>query len=270
MIGVGPHWPKGEEMCSFLLIGSAVDPQIKAKIVAKKFIELGSLLPKSRTAKSNVNMQYNQETTNFEFSSAKTKEPNNITEWVFLFHIYMGIYIAAHPSEAISMLTYMNKIIDMQKEEPYTYYWRTFDETFRRFKAGCHGAPWHIIHPNLAGDARSEYIRNAPQNSQNSGTNSYRGRGGFSRGGQGQGRGRGRGVPAHVPKFDSLCRHFNEGHCPYVKCKFQHKCSNCNYNHPLLLCRKAGGSSAAGAASFSSPVTTAAGVQAPKAQPKAK
>ncbi len=64
------------------------------------------------------------------------------------------------------MLTYMNKIIDMQKEEPFTYYWRTFDETFRRFKAGCQGAPWHIIHPNVAGDARSEYIRNAPQNSQ--------------------------------------------------------------------------------------------------------
>ena len=176
----------------------------------------------------------------------------------------MSVYLSAHPKETLQMLHYMNRIADLHRREPHTYYWRAYDATFRRLKSDYKDASWHVIHQNVGDDARSELLRDnqSPnymyQNNNRGfrgGRAGGRGRGGFNNMGRGQQAGRGGG---------KTCNHFNDGHCPYPRCTFQHVCSNCKYNHPLIMCRKAqAGSNAA--------VSTPPAINAPpKVAPVAK
>ncbi len=57
----------------------------------------------------------------------------------------------------------------MQKEEPNTYIWRHFDESFRKMREGCKGdpLPWLIHHPQSISNAKLAYYRSISQQRTN-------------------------------------------------------------------------------------------------------
>ncbi len=242
LMGVGPNCKSGDFYNSFMLAGAYVDPKIKSKIIAGDYVELSSLAPKDETPAS-LSMQFaNDDPNQVNFTPSKTcRKPASLAEWNYLFFAYASIYLPHHPEEGAQIVTYMQRIADMQKDEPNTYIWRQFDESFRKMREGCKGdpLPWHIHHPQCISNAKSAYYRSLSQQRSNTNTNSNtntRG-GGYSgrRGGQGGGRGGFQGQNRR--RFANLCDKYNEGSCTFQKCKFTHLCSICRGVHPATHCK---------------------------------
>ncbi len=102
--------------------------------MGKEYIDLALLMNKEDPL-DKVNMQVNKNDPNqFAFLANRTRKITSISEWHYLMGIYVTIYIQAHPEEGPELVTYMNRIYDMWREEPNTYIWRTFDEEFRKGK----------------------------------------------------------------------------------------------------------------------------------------
>ena len=67
--------------------------KLKSKIVAKEFVEFSTLFPTSHSSYSPVNVEYNSETVNSRCTPTKSKDPGNINEWQYLFHIYVCVFV---------------------------------------------------------------------------------------------------------------------------------------------------------------------------------
>ncbi len=148
MMGIGPHCPRGDALSGYSLAGAKLDNKIKRKIWNLDYVELATLLPRTE-AEPRVSMFMDKvDPSAVGFTSTKTKKTATVAEWNYLFSINTSVYLTKYPEEGSQMVTYMNKIHDMYLADPHTYFWRTFDEEFRRFKKLCKEMPWHVFPPN--------------------------------------------------------------------------------------------------------------------------
>ncbi|MCP3890951.1 MAG: hypothetical protein GY702_19070 [Desulfobulbaceae bacterium] len=238
LLGVGPNCRSGDYYNAFMLAGSSVDPKIRSKIIAGEYVELSLLAPKDETPASLQMSFLEDEENQINFSAAKSKKPATLAEWSYLFYSYASIYLPHHPNEAAQLVTYMQRIADMHKEEPNTYIWRFFDEHFRRMREGCKEdpLPWHIHHPQTISNAKAAYFRSLSKAKSNQSAYSYSRKGAQTGGNRGRGRGRGQGQ-GQQNRSGNLCNRYNEGTCTFSPCKFTHLCSICRGVHPAINCK---------------------------------
>ncbi len=221
MLGVSSQSDKGDFLNSYMLCGFNLDTKIKAKIVAKEYVELATLWDQDECP-ARVNMSVsNDDHTQLSFMAAKPREPASIYEWSHLFYVYATVYASYHPKEAGSLFSYMRRIQDMQKDNPTTYIWRIYDVKFRQAKAKFHELPWHIIISPMQGDAKSAYFRGLANKKDKKPAGNTR----F-------------GTPTTVKRrVKNSCDRWNGGSCTNQKCRFLHVCANCGRgSHTVLTC----------------------------------
>ncbi len=159
MLGIGPASQGGDFMNSYLLLGTNLDPKLKAKIIAGEYVEKSALWDQDE-APAKVNMSLSQdEETQMSFTAAKPRDPATLSEWSYLFFVYASVYGSYRPDEASGMFMYMRRIADLHRDYPSTYIWRIYDVKFRKAKAACQLIPWHVTINQMQSDARSAYYR---------------------------------------------------------------------------------------------------------------
>ncbi len=122
----------------------------------------------------------------------------------------------------------------MQKEEPNTYIWRQFDESFRKMREGCKGdpLPWHIHHPQCISNANRLITDLFPSSILIPtlavvvilGVEEAKvGEGGVFR--------------VKTEEGSQICDKYNDGSCTFQKCKYTHLCANCRGVHSATHCK---------------------------------
>ena len=203
----------------FLVLGSTLDPKIKAKIWEGVYVELGGLSSPTDPTVS-VAVSHDGQQPSVSLTPVKAKPPGNIIEWLRLFATYMCVYLQTHASEAPSMLTYMVNILDMHRRHG-GFAWRVYDERFRRVRALAPSMPWHVTNWDLAMDAVQTVVVRQSDTLQQP-----------FRFGQ-----RPNQQPARGPS--AVCFAYNgTGKCGRTACHFAHVCANCGRKgHPRIACR---------------------------------
>ena len=107
--------PTGEHQAvtPFLVLGSTLEPKIRAKIWEGAYVELGALAssePAVAVAVSNTGQQ-----PSISLTTVRARPPGNILEWLRRFATYAAVYLERHAAEAPSVLTYMVSIVDMHR-----------------------------------------------------------------------------------------------------------------------------------------------------------
>ncbi|MCP4262982.1 MAG: hypothetical protein GY774_36540 [Planctomycetes bacterium] len=215
----------GDVLSTFLLDGSLLDSKTKSKIWSGEFVELGAMIPKNHL-KPKVDMNYAAGAGNqISFTPTQAKQPASFQEWVSWFSIYCSVYTERYPESAPQLFSYINKVLELYRDEPNTYIWRSYDELFRRIKSMCPSLRWHIVHPEIIRKARSEFERLTFAKRRNEAS--------------GRGKPFKRNASSSDPKVGSTgtCNIFNEGKvCPFKNCRYSHVCSSCKGQHTKVQC----------------------------------
>ena len=134
--------PTGEHQAvtPFLVLGSTLEPKIRAKTWEGAYVELGALAssePAVAVAVSNTGQQ-----PSISLTTVRARPPGNILEWLRRFATYAAVYLERQATEAPSVLTYMVSIVDMHRRHG-AFAWCVYDEKFRRVRVRwcrlCHG-----------------------------------------------------------------------------------------------------------------------------------
>ncbi len=208
---------------NMLLEGSFVDSKLKNKIWLKEYVELGSLVSRNEL-QSRVNLNTLPGSIHqLSFLPTAAKQPANFNEWTHWFSIFSSIYAERYPEESSEMFSYISRIYDLYREEPYTYNWRTYDELFRQVKSSNKDYSWMTPIPDLYRKAKSIQERITQQGKKR-----------FDRNPRAQ---RTSTVTSSATRGQGTCNLFNESrNCPYRKCKYAHKCVVCQGAHPKSQC----------------------------------
>ncbi len=132
-------------------------------------------------------------------------------------------------------MTYMDKIFTLSLEKPISYFWRIYDENFRRMRAllpkRAEDMPWHITLEQVLRESREAAATNKLSagngfrqfyNSPNSNNN--------------------RNGNSNVQASNNTCNDYNnkDKGCTRNVCRYVHRCKKCNrMNHPAFRCRVA-------------------------------
>ncbi len=154
LLGNEANLNDGNFFIGMFIEGVTVDSKIKDKIWKGAFVELGSLAPRTDVP-SRVNFNYVQGSqAQLAFTPSRVKQPANVLEWLNWFCIYSSIYTQRFATASPKMFSYVNRIFELQREEPTTFIWRHYDELFRRIKARFPKLPWQIINSQILRQAK--------------------------------------------------------------------------------------------------------------------
>ena len=214
----GPR--QGESaMTPFLILGATLDPKIKAIIWAHQFIDLGSL-----TATTEPTLSWSFDPRSQlplpHVTPGKVTPVTTMAHWLRAFSTYTSVYVERYPAEAPAMLTYMMRIMEMQKRHG-GMAWRTYDENFRRIHALMPSLPWQTTNWDLAMDAVHGDATKTAQSSSQLPFRQHRQYTG--------------------PARPSLCFIWNNsGRCNNKQCSYKHACSVCGKSgHGKITCYSA-------------------------------
>lgn len=216
---------EGDVLSSFLLAGSVVEPRIRAKILNREYIDLGTLIPRNESSQG-LNIACAQGyTSQISLTPSRPRQPPNIFEWANWFSTFASIYTQKYEHEAPQLFTYIQRIFGLSRTYQGVFVWRVYDEKFRRLKQFSVSLPWHILDQNILHEALTVSTSQAKNNSnpqtkkpQNQGQNQN------SRPGERTG----------------YCYSFNKtSGCPRPvnNCQYKHQCSKCSRGaHPAYRC----------------------------------
>jgi hypothetical protein len=228
---------EGEDMMSdYLILGALIAPKIKAKIWKGEYVDLTTLGEGKDQA---VSVAVNKNDSLIRLTQSNPNPPGNIHEWLRLFATYAAVYVQAFPEQAAAIMSYMIRILDMQRSYG-GLIWRSYDEKFRKVKGKCQKLPWHVVNWQIA----LPCINMVPGTSGNKGQalnkRPFRDQPGTSAQGQASGQ---TGKKSRIPR--GYCFKYDKsGSCPTKDCKFNHLCSICGgKGHNRHKCPQKGNSS---------------------------
>jgi hypothetical protein len=134
---------------------------------------------------------------------------SSIFEWLRLFGTYAAVFLAARPTLAPSMMTYMVRIVDLNKKYG-GWVWREYDIRFRQMKAVVareEDLPWHKTEVTALLDCVHAFASAGP--APRSAQQPFRA--------QQQGRSK-----------TNVCYDYNnQDGCQREHCRYRHACSTC-------------------------------------------
>lgn len=154
-------------------LGAAISQNVKGKILADEFINLGQLISPQVDDYSVAIVHDALHVT----QSQKSKGIFSIDQWSQAFTIYSAIYIEKFPEQAQALLRYAFLIRDMAKSYR-GYAWRTYDEAFRQARPVTKW-PWDQLCHELFMRAVSTSIFNWNTGQGSSGYHNLRGFGSY-------------------------------------------------------------------------------------------
>ena len=149
----------------------------------------------------------------------------SIHTWTSAFMIYASIMLEKLSSKGLELIKYM-QTVRMAATRGHAEGWIQYNEQYRLCKAHSPSSSWDVVDMELwmllvstlktthtfdSGFPKQQY--QGSNNRQDNRSLEFNCRG-------------------------IVCKLFNKGFCSFgKKCKFPHKCSKCNGNHPLTSCR---------------------------------
>ena len=179
-------------------LGYYVDSNTRDKIIAGKFINLGSLLVRDPNPTQNLSTLSID--TNGQLVTQPKPHPKitNIDKWTDAFVIFMSIYTGAHPEKVQSFLKYMH---DIRLGAQRSLGWHTYDEQFRLRASLNSGHDWGVV------DTELWMLYMTPNTQQ------------------------------PTMGKAAKCYEFNfQGSCKKPNCKYMHRCIRCNNSHSVNTC----------------------------------
>ena len=190
-------------------VSGHVPLKIKTKIWANQFINLPSLL--DRNGRKDSSILYLNEDGRIESRSSGSKdEIRSKDHWTDCFLIFVDIYIQNISNKALELVKYMTIIRDAADRYPG---WRQYDRQFR-FRQSLSLSSWAVTNSELwqrvmPGD-KKDIVGSNSGSSQSVGSKSSQ---------------------------SMKCRHFNNGDCHYIHCRFAHACELCgSQDHGKFKC----------------------------------
>ncbi|OWF49023.1 hypothetical protein KP79_PYT25806 [Mizuhopecten yessoensis] len=121
-----------------------VDLKVKSKIFADEFIDFGLLIKRSPQEKEplRVEMQGQQLVL---CQNNKPAHIKSIEQWLSAFHIFVAIYIQAHPQATPGLMKYADVIQTIHRRSGFAAAIH-YDNNFRMWHQLVPTAPWHITH----------------------------------------------------------------------------------------------------------------------------
>jgi hypothetical protein len=231
------HAPQGETS-TFSTLGANLDSRLTAKIISGQYIDLITLQQDEDKV-----VQFDLETVQWGLGQKANKKINNVFQWMRLFGTYASVLVGAKPAMGQALITYMIRVMDMQRQYPGTDAYLKYDVRFRQLFAKKEHAPhlcWEKVDTSilldcLAGPSPLALDSTRPQ----SAGKPFRGGASGSRG---------------------TCFDFNKtGGCNRQDCRFVHKCQHwAVFGHGKASCFKLKGRSADTAKEAKQPETRAA------------
>ncbi|XP_021356425.1 uncharacterized protein LOC110452313 [Mizuhopecten yessoensis] len=195
-----------------------LDSKIKAKIMCNEFVEFGALLStKSHPDQFQLQVQGNNLSLvpNTKKIQIKTTE-----QWVQAFHIFVSVYVQAHPTQTVSLLKYADTIQTLSRRSGFAAA-MFYDNNFRKWLQVNQAMPWDELNNELYMQALGIGLKSVQKASQHTAQQPF---------------------PANNPNM------FQKGKCwDFLKtgicsrgsnCKFLHACSKCGGQHGPQQCRK--------------------------------
>ncbi|XP_033756227.1 uncharacterized protein LOC117338971 [Pecten maximus] len=192
-----------------------IDAKVKAKIMSHEFIEFGSLLSTS-SHPDQFRIQLNGDNISL-VPNTKTFQIKSIEQWVQAFHVFVSVYIQAHPSKTVNLMKYADTIQTLARRSGFAAA-MFYDTNFRKWLQVNSVMPWDELNNELYMHALGIGLRSSQKgNAQQS-------------------------FPGNKPnKFPKgKCWDFlKTGSCSRgAQCKFTHTCPKCGGQHSLQQCKK--------------------------------
>lgn len=191
-----------------------VDAKMKAKIMSHEFIEFGSLLSTS-SHPDQFRIQVNGDNLSL-VPNSKPFQIKSIEQWLQAFHVFVSVFVQAHPSKTISLMKYADTIQTLARRSGFAAA-MFYDSNFRKWLQVNPIMPWDELNNELYMHALGIGLRANNKNTQQP-------------------------FPASKPN------RFPKGKCwDFLKtgvctrgadCKFIHSCSKCGGQHSSLKCKE--------------------------------
>lgn len=219
-------------------IGAHLDENIVGKIIQGRYVQFSSLIPNKRVTQKLV---FNEGTGSLS-TVDNSRRLYNFSDWLDAFIIYSAIRGAAHPTEAVPLIKYLQTIKRIHGRNGNFI---RYDDAFRTKYKGASTIPWHQLDSEelswSMGDPEytpyEDYVGRA-----NHGPIQFRGfrsRAGVVRirGGRACGGRSGSGPRPHAQR--NCCYAYNYGRrCTKRPCPYSHVCKSCGSDHPFSACSK--------------------------------
>ena len=190
-----------------------VSAALRQNIISHRFVDLGSLLDVT-DRENNTRPEGSFELVDGRLRPARPPRTiSTFSAWSTAFLRYAGIYLQAHPADALGLINHMRQVSALTAPG-LGLAWREFDQQYRRARE---------ILPDMyrwgEAEANSSIWLNA-----------------IARGIAGASAGQARGTPG-ATRFRPICLSFNRlGGCTRGRCNFIHACSVCRRAHSALRC----------------------------------
>ena len=213
------HAPQAEssyasqgESSSFSTLGASLDTRLTAKILSGQFIDLITLQQDEDKV-----LQFDMETAQWGMGQRTNKKITSIFQWMRLFATYSSIYLAVNPHMGPAFMTYMIRVMDIQKQYPGTDAYLRYDTRFRQLiakKENVAHLSWEKVEMSIFLDCLqgSSPLPHAAKQPLQGGVSGSRG----------------------------ACYDFNKpGGCKRTHCRYVHKCQHCSiHGHGRSACFK--------------------------------
>ena len=194
-----------------------VSASLRQNIISHRFVDLGSLLDVT-DRENNTRPEGSFELVDGRLRPARPPRTiSTFSAWSTAFLRYAGIYLQAHPDDALGLINHMRQVSALTAPG-LGLAWKEFDEQYRRARE---------ILPDMyrwgEAEANSPIWLNA-----------------IARGIAGASAGQARGTPG-ATRFRPICLSFNRlGGCTRGRCNYIHACSVCRRAHSALRCPQSG------------------------------
>ncbi len=229
-------------VCSGL--GDGLPLSLRNKIINSEYIEFGTILEKTE----NMGTDPKQFSLSVEEGGAivwkdnKPKRPiTSIHIWTSAFLIFAGVYLRAHPGRTQELLKYCH-IVRTAASRHVGWGWRSYDAKFRMRQSQMPHRSWAVID----GELWAIYVSGSPSfqsfrigNGADKSTMSKNFRPSNPTKTNIRGRNESQAAMWRQVIANKACFDFNSGGCSRSKCKFFHKCSQCNSTaHGAKACKQ--------------------------------
>ena len=217
----------------FFHVTCHIEPNLQAKISKGEFVDLGKLLPKTKSQILSNNegdievIKKNGATYVFPETSNRDTRIMNVCRWEQAFRVYSAIYSEANPDCAAEIWQYVHVI----NTASLSYSWDNvsfYDVTFRQLMDKKPHRSWAKIYTQMWNLALTDRVSKG-------GPAGYQGNAGFGQSGSSIS------AKRHGDWRDRCCWHYNKGKCRNWNCKYDHRCSTkeCgSYSNPSFQCPK--------------------------------
>ena len=214
-------------------ISSHIPIKIKEKVWNGEFIDFNLLLKSNRDL---VNESYLKSDLTVRGGTLsvvkKTTTPiKNIHVWSSAFLVYASILLEKWPNKGLELFKYLHSV-RLAASRGYPGGWVQYDEQYRLRKAQSPTSSWGIVDMEIWMLCVSTPNNSSLSTGFTNHANIPQAQGNYLSANS-------REFNFNSPPSRNFCRNFNRGgRCQFGRyCKFSHRCSRCNGNHPITVCR---------------------------------